>query len=232
VHAIVDNHGGLENSATTEIVELIEFLAQTRKAFIEVLELPQEQHRGRLIRVATQRVKFFNGVEKNFEFAERSPRVRILATDGNQILLTKEWRSETGNWDYRLPGGKVFDSLNEYLNAKDEPNFDMNQKAAAAARKELEEETSLDIVPEAFSTLHHSVCGATVIWDLHYYLAQVSEANIAVRPTSIVTDEGEHTHPEWFTAEEVKTLCLKGAVQEDRTAAVLLRYILAKNSDK
>jgi len=232
VHAVVDNHGELEANATAEIVELIELLAQTRRAFVEVLESPQEQHRGRLIRVATQRVRFSDGVEKNFEFAERSPGVRILATDGNRILLTKEWRSETKGWDYRLPGGKVFDSLDEYLDAKNELSFDVDQKAAEAAKKELEEETSLDLTSEVFSALHHSVCGATVIWDLHYYLAQVAQTDIDTQPSSIVTDEGEHTHPEWFTAEEVQALCLKGAVQEDRTAAVLLRYILAQNSDK
>lgn len=232
VHVVVDNYGELEANATVEIVKLIELLAQTRRAFVEILEPPQEQHRGRLIRVTTQRVRFSDGVEKNFEFAERSPGVRILATDGERILLTKEWRSETNSWDYRLPGGKVFDSLDEYLDAKDGSNFDVDQKAAEAAKKELEEETSLGIAPEAFSPLHRSVCGATVVWDLHYYLAQVSQNDIDAQPASIATDEGEHTHPEWLTTEEVKALCLKGTVQEDRTAAVLLRYILAQNSDK
>ncbi len=232
IHVVVNNHGELEPNVPTEVIRLIELIAQTRRASVEILEPSREQYRGRLIRVATQRVRFSNGKESTFEFAERSPGVRTLVTDGKKILLTKEWRSETASWDYRLPGGKVFDSLGEYLAMKDRPDFDINVKAAEAARKELVEETLLNLPPEAFHPLHLSICGATVIWDLHYYLAHAIQADIDSRPISVQTEEGEHTHPEWFTDEAVKALCLNGAVQEDRTAAVLLRYILSKNADK
>lgn len=232
IHIIVDNYGSLESDVPAEVVKLIELIAQTRRASVEVLEPPRERHRGKLIRVATQKVRFSNGIEKTFEFAERSPGVRTLVTDGDKILLTKEWRSETSSWDYRLPGGKMFDSLDEYLAVKDQPDFDVQAKAAEAARKELGEEALLHLSPEAFSPLHLSVCGATVVWDLHYYLAHVTQADIDAQPASVETEEGEHTRPEWFTNEQVKELCLKGAIQEDRTTAVLLRYILSKSADK
>jgi hypothetical protein len=38
----------------------------------------------------------------------------MIITDGSRILITKEWRNEQNGFDYRLPGGKVFDSLREY----------------------------------------------------------------------------------------------------------------------
>lgn len=53
-----------------------------------------------------------------FEVAERAPGVRILAevTGGSEkyIVLTQEKRREAEGYDYRLPGGKVFDSLKEF----------------------------------------------------------------------------------------------------------------------
>ncbi len=194
---------------------------------IKELAAPVEQYKGRIVRVATQQVQFPDGTEKTFEFAERSPGVRILTTDGDRILLTREWRAETKSWDYRLPGGKVFDSLEEYLEEKKNVDFDINTSAAIAAKKELQEETSLDIDLESFKFLRRSVCGTTVIWDLYYFSVNVSSKDIDEQPTSIITEEGEHTHPEWFTAEEVQELCLNNLVQEDRTAAVLFRYILS-----
>ena len=50
------------------------------------------------------------------EFARRSPGVRLLIIKGNQTLLTKEYREEIKSFDYRLPGGKVFDTLVNYNN--------------------------------------------------------------------------------------------------------------------
>lgn len=191
---------------------------------IEAVGVAVEQYRGRLIRIASQRMRFSNGKEQLFEFAERAPGVRILVTDGERILLTKEWRSESQNWDYRLPGGKVFDSLKEYLAQKEAEGNDLRQFARLAAQKELSEEASLQLPIETFKDIHHSVCGATVIWDLYYYLAEVSCRIPDVG--AVITGEGEHTHPEWFTFEEVQQLCLTGEVQEDRTVAVILRYLL------
>src|SRR5262245_50284096 len=85
------------------------------------MEKPKEQSRGRIFRLITQRMRLSDGSELDFEFAERAPGVRVLLTDGKNILLTKEWRVEIHAWDYRLPGGKVVDSLKEYLKYKKLP---------------------------------------------------------------------------------------------------------------
>lgn len=228
VHVAVDNYGDLENKSSDEVIRLIEHIVQTREALVRTLEEPQERYHGRLIRVATQRMMFPGNKEKTIEFAERSPGARTLVTDGTRILMMKEWRMETGNWDYRLPGGKIFDSLDEYLVEKDKPDIDMNRIAAAGARRELEEETGLDLPSEIFHKLHRSVCGATVVWDLYYYLAEIAPQTIT--RASVATQEGERTYPAWFTYAEVLSLCLQNHVQEDRTVAVLLKYLLSKNA--
>ncbi len=43
-----------------------------------------------------------------FETAVRSPGVRLIIVKDNQMLITKEFRGELDDYDYRLPGGKVF----------------------------------------------------------------------------------------------------------------------------
>jgi hypothetical protein len=51
-----------------------------------------------------------------FEKAVRAPGVRLIIANkpSRKLLLTREFRSELNDWDYRLPGGKVFDTLDEY----------------------------------------------------------------------------------------------------------------------
>src|SRR6266567_4526559 len=51
-----------------------------------------------------------------FEVARRAPGVRLIIADmpAKKVLLTKEFRRELGAHDFRLPGGKVFDSLAEF----------------------------------------------------------------------------------------------------------------------
>ena len=71
-------------------------------------------HRGRMIEIVTQQMRV-GSEEIVFEKARRSPGTRLLITSpDHNILLTREYRGEIGGWDYRLPGGKVFDSLEEY----------------------------------------------------------------------------------------------------------------------
>ncbi|MEI8091899.1 MAG: hypothetical protein WCG98_06930 [bacterium] len=52
-------------------------------------------------------------------------------------MLTKEFRKELDDFDYRLPGGKVFDTLNEYNEHRD----DIANYALTAVKRECEEET-------------------------------------------------------------------------------------------
>ena len=184
----------------------------------------RELYRGRLFRVTSEDVTLSGGLPRTFERVERPPGVRILAADSSRILLTKEWRDETGGWDHRLPGGKVFDSLEDYLAAQSDPSFDTERSAKIAAQRELEEETSVRRVPNDFRLLHHSVCGATLVWDLYYFTVRLLDVDTL--PGFIHSHEGERIQPGFFSHAEAYDLCLAGNVHEDRTMAVLLRYLL------
>lgn len=111
-----------------------------------------------------------------FEAAVRSPGVRTMIecdVDGSKgLLMTRELRREAGGWDYRLPGGKVFDTLNE-LNAYQSENKDVAEKALQAAMRENREEAG--VVGGVYEYVETSKAGASVEWDLYYYVVTGAE---------------------------------------------------------
>lgn len=77
---------------------------------------------------------------KIFEIARRSPGVRALIIKSNKILLSREYRTEINDYDYRLPGGKVFDTLQEY---RKHINEDLTEYAMLAVKNEVSQEVGL-----------------------------------------------------------------------------------------
>lgn len=104
-----------------------------------------------------------------FEAALRAPGVRLLIEtkkDGMKaLLMTKEIRRETGGADFRLPGGKVFDSLDE-LDAFRNSDNDIIPLVFEAARKESKEEAGIN--SGNYEIIEVSKAGASVEWDLYY----------------------------------------------------------------
>lgn len=160
--------------------------------------------------------------EKMFEKFVRPPGTRIIALEDNKIFLQKEHRLETNNkFDWRLPGGKVFDTFDEYKNyiGKEMPENIILE----AGKKELREEGHLDATD--IKLFKKSICGAMVEWDLYYLVAQ------NVRPFEHNHDEGEEIiDGKWFSFEEILSMCKNGDIDEDRTVSVLYQFI-SKNFD-
>ncbi|OGE43864.1 hypothetical protein A3B45_02430 [Candidatus Daviesbacteria bacterium RIFCSPLOWO2_01_FULL_39_12] len=70
--------------------------------------------KGKLIEIVEQKMKA-GDYEFTLETAKRPPGTRlIIVSPDKKILLTKEYRPEYKEWDFRLPGGKVIDSLDKY----------------------------------------------------------------------------------------------------------------------
>lgn len=184
----------------------------------------QEVFRGKLLRIITRRVQLPNGIERLLEQAERPPGVRVIVVNDSHILMTKEWRVEINGYDYRLPGGKVFDSLDDYLSADVRYPRKMTTFARQAAQKELREETGVSLQLKQFRKIHRSACGATLLWDLYFFYASMP----GKRPklNAISTSEGEETVPVWIPIREALELCVTGKVQEDRSVAALVKLIL------
>ena len=157
-------------------------------------------------------------VEKSFERFVRPPGTRMIALKDNKIYLQKEYRSETSKYDWRLPGGKVMDSFaefKEYID-KEVPEVIILE----AGRRELQEEAKLDA--KKLKIFKKSPCGASVIWDLYYIVAE-----------DITDHDNNHNEGEeivdgkWCNFDEIKKMCLSGEIDEDRTVATLYQFIEA-----
>src|SRR5690349_6887808 len=105
-----------------------------------------------------------------FEIARRAPGVRLIIADkeNRKILLTKEFRRELNAHDFRLPGGKVFNSLDEYETYR-KSGVDILPAAENQAKIEAAEEAEIDI--GALKLFKKSALGATVEWDLYVFEA-------------------------------------------------------------
>lgn len=172
-------------------------------------------HKGKIIEVVQTEVEQ-NGKKKIFEFARRSPGARLIIPQNNTILLTKEFRHEVGGYDFRLPGGKVYDSLKEYNSAL-ASGANIQESAKLAAIKEAKEEVGIEA--KNLSFFHKSVCGATIVWDLYYFVVH------DFTQTEQHLEDGEEITFEFVDVEKVKSMCLDGSISEERSALVLLRYL-------
>jgi 8-oxo-dGTP pyrophosphatase MutT (NUDIX family) len=172
-------------------------------------------HQGKIIEVVQKEVDQ-DGKTTTFEFARRSPGTRLVIPKGDKVILTREFRHEIGGYDHRLPGGKVFNSLEEY-NAALSSGADITEAAKQAAIREAHEEAGIEVKDVSF--LHKSVCGATVVWDLFYFLVK------DFVKTAQHLEEGEDIRIEPVDREKAREMCLNGEINEERSALILLRYL-------
>lgn len=155
----------------------------------------------------------------NYELVQRSPGIRAIIVKEDKILLAYEYRYELNAWDYRLPGGKVYDSIERfhYSNKNGEFETDLIKKL----KEEVLEEVDIEI--KNFHLLNVSHSGLTVNWDLYYYLVDdfITIANDCIQKT-----EYEYIEPKWFDFSTAMELCLNGSVSEARSAFEIIRFIL------
>lgn len=148
----------------------------------------------------------------------------ITDPDGN-ICITRERRHELKNWewdrDFRLPWGKVFNTLAKYK-AFRESWWDISQAGLDAVREEAREEVGIDVTDAQL--IHISSCGATMRWDLYYYHI----SSYTYRDWGQELWDGEDIHIHWKTPNEVLHMCLDWDIKEDRSVAVLLKSLRTK----
>lgn len=145
----------------------------------------------------------------------------VIISPENKLLITKEHRHETGGVDLRLPGGKVRDTLSQWheLLASEQ---DITEAAREVAEKESLQETGLTIHDPEFLVMANA--GATVGWDLYYFLVRDYEAH----PNGQDLEEGEDIEVTWMDPEEIRAAISAGQMQEWRSVGVLLGLVLPK----
>jgi hypothetical protein len=156
-----------------------------------------------------------------FEVARRAPGVRMIIADraAKTVLLTREYRSELKAWDYRLPGGKVFDKLPEYEEYR-ASGKDLTAAAHAKALAESAEEAGIEVHDAKLVQI--STLGATVEWDLYVFEATSWDKH----KDGQQLEKGEQVEADaWVTFAAAESMILEGHMQEERIALVLLRWL-------
>ena len=159
-----------------------------------------------------------------FEVARRAPGTRVIVHDKEQqkILFTKEFRRELGEWDHRLPGGKVFDSLDEYSDFR-ASGGDILEAAKAQAKREVQQEAGVEV--DTLELVKKSVLGTTVEWDLYVFESTSWQLSVEGQELGV----GEKIEADnWVTYEQAKRMILTGEMQEDRIALILLQWLEAQ----
>jgi ADP-ribose pyrophosphatase len=164
-----------------------------------------------------------------FEVARRAPGVRLIIADthAKQVLLTREHRWELNDWDYRLPGGKVFDTLADF-EAFRASGKAITDAAASKAREEAAEEAGMQV--DAVRLYKKSTLGATVEWNL--YIFEATQWQPHQDGQNLQEDEQKGIDVHMYDYSEVKKMILSGQMQEERVALVLLQWLSAQELTK
>jgi ADP-ribose pyrophosphatase YjhB (NUDIX family) len=158
-----------------------------------------------------------------FEQYRRPPGTRLIITSpDSKILITREHRQEANGVDLRLPGGKVFDTYEEYqaLLARGES---LEEAAIRGAIAEGREETGLIIKSPKLLTV--AKAGSTVSWDLYYFLINDYELS----PDGQQLGTGENIIVSWMSEEEIRQAIIHGQMNEWRSVGVLLGLVFSSN---
>ncbi len=161
---------------------------------------------------------------KGWERTVRPPGVRLILHDAaGNILITEEFRSSLGRKDFRLPGGKVFDTLDPYLAIRSDGSS-MHEAVLKAARLEAKQETGVDDIRD-LAIYAKSDAGASVEWDLYYLTGTIA----ARSDQELEEDEAVHgIAVHFFSPQEVRAMITDGRISEDRTAGILTRYLASR----
>ena len=168
-----------------------------------------------------------NGTNRNIKrsFVRRPPGIRaIIINNKNEILLSKEYRYELETFDYRLPGGKVFDNLEDYKESIS--NNTLLDSVYNTVAKEVKEEVGIKIKNP---TLYHvSHAGSSIVWDLYYFI--INDYEIIKNGQELEENEIVDGFV-WKSYKEIIKMCVEKQIHEERTIGVLLSYILEKQNN-
>ena len=176
--------------------------------------------------VSEEKEYLIDGKKKNIKrkYVRRPPGVRaIIINNKNEILLSKEYRYEHECFDYRLPGGKVFDSIEEY-NEKIKENNVLDYAYKQVIKETKEEVGILVSNPQVYTI---SRAGSSIEWDLYYFI---------VRDYEIINNGQELEEDEvvdgfvFKSKEEIIKMCIDKEIHEERTIGVLLTYLLQESN--
>lgn len=161
----------------------------------------RHQHRGRVIDVWSERLRFPSGREHELDLVRHPGAAAVVALDhDSRVCLVRQYRHAIGEFLWEIPAGKL----------------DQGEAPEACAVRELAEETG--VVARRWDALGRYFPAPALYTEvIHLYFARELEIGA---PAPDVDEELEIA---WVPLEEAVGRVLQGEINDGKTALALLR---------
>ena len=175
-------------------------------------------HEGKYLTYYVADYELNNGGIKSYEFISRDKNLTLetfghnvpagvgmvpISEDDSKILLQKEFRLATNNWVYNFPAGLI----------------DKGETPIEAARRELKEETGVELVKvEAELSPSYASQGTSD----EKMVIVICRVKGEIKKSCYAEEEIEAN---WYTKEEIKKLLDEGAYMSVRTQMFLWQWV-------
>ncbi|MGB6307183.1 MAG: NUDIX hydrolase [Steroidobacteraceae bacterium] len=158
-------------------------------------------HRGRIIDVSTERLRYGNGREYDLDFVRHPGAAAVVAVDGaDRVCLVRQYRHGIADFLWEIPAGKL----------------DPGEAPEACAVRELAEETGVQA--KRWTALGQYLPAPGIFTEvIHLYLAR----DLAVGTAA--PDADEELEIQWMPIEEAAGMVLRGEWNDGKTALGLWR---------
>src|SRR5580692_2374677 len=158
-------------------------------------------HRGRIIEVSTEVLRYSNGREHELELVRHPGAAAVVAMDGsNRVCVVRQYRHGVEDFLWEIPAGKL----------------DAGEQPAVCAVRELQEETG--VTADRWTALGLYVPAPAIFTEvIHLYLAR----DLQVGPAS--PDADEELELQWLPLEQAIRHVLEGEWNDGKTAMALWR---------
>jgi 8-oxo-dGTP pyrophosphatase MutT (NUDIX family) len=158
-------------------------------------------HRGRVIQVSTERLRYSNGREYDIDYVRHPGAAAVVAVDGaNRVCLVRQYRHGIQDFLWEIPAGKL----------------DAGEQPEVCAVRELREETG--VTADRWTSLGLYIPAPGIFTELiHLYLARELDVGAAS------PDADEELELKWLPLDEAISHVLKGDWNDGKTAMALWR---------
>jgi 8-oxo-dGTP pyrophosphatase MutT (NUDIX family) len=159
------------------------------------------KHRGRVIQVFTERLRYANGREYDIDFVRHPGAAAVVAVDSSQrVCVVRQYRHGVQDFMWEIPAGKL----------------DAGEAPQVCAARELAEETGVQAAH--WTSLGLFVPAPGIFSEvIHLYLAR----DLKLRAPS--PDADEELELKWLPLEQAIGLVLMGEWNDGKTALGLSR---------
>ena len=158
-------------------------------------------HDGRVIKVSTERLRYSNGREYDFDYVRHPGAAAVVAIDGaNRVCLVRQYRHGIEDFLWEIPAGKL----------------DADEPPEVCAVRELQEETGVSA--KRWTPLGLYIPAPSIFTELiHLFLAR--DLNVGAASP----DADEELELKWLPLDQAIGHVLRGEWNDGKTAMALLR---------